>query len=1341
MKEQGSLRNNGFCRTLLTSGVLGNAAKALSIVLLAAAFVYAVPSASWGISGDNNSARVQCDDLLQRARQALSEGKLDVAEALIQNAESLDVKYDRLFPGDTPSRLRVELNKARQSNAQSQDPFAVRKSVPETPSTAPSVAPVSDAQAANTPMSPAALAKQYLLQGRKSLNQGNLAQAGAFCGEAMKLKVAYAPGEDTPEKLHKDIQTASNVMNGMAATKAPVNGPVASAAPTAPGVPASPVTAAVAPTAPANAASVAMTQQNAPENTPAKDVPVQVRRQSDKLLLDARLALATGDVAKAQSAVAQARGLNVPYGPKNDSPVKVSMDIQAYQNAANAMKQSQSENNRKEFARVLISQADTLYFLRQYNIAEELAVNAQRLNAQYTSYDRRPEDVLEKINTAREKMAKADMTNGVRQAAHNQKGPNNVNTAEYKPAQDNTYVRQVSAIQPGQPGAVNASEVSPGIAMQYFAQGEAALKAGNVAAARQAFTEAAKYKDQLDPLTQRRLNDQLTLLPNADAMTTAPIAPADQDLVGEVTAEQQALYGKVITELVEQEGKAKQLKNTQPQEAVKLLNESRENIEKSDLTDAYKTRLLARVDNLINEINAYAVQNGAVIATEERNREILAENNRQVQLKNEKEQKIAQLLDEYNELIRQQRFAEAEIKAKQAFEIDPNDRVCIQVMEIAKTQRRLAEGLRIRTQKEQGFLTSLQNVDESAIPFDDNNPMQFPNVKTWEELTKRRAQETDKGPYTERELQIISKLDTPVRLDFRQTPISTVLEELANLTGVNIHLDPNGLAAAGVSSDTPITIALKDDVSLKSALNLILRSHDLTYVVKDEVLQITSTSMGRGQVYTKSYSVADLVIPIPNFVPSANMGLAGAYSNALQALGYNGGSNLNNAIMAPATAVATRDAAKMDNPALMAQMDSGSSGSMSNPMVPSSGAQGSLGSGSGADFDSLIELITNTVNPDSWKDNGGEGTISPFETNLSLVVSQTQEVHDKIVELLEQLRRLQDLQVTIEVRFISLSDQFYERMGVDFNFNIKSDSDGIVEITSKNDPNTGEAIQSTSYKNSATVGLSAPGVLSANMDIPVTQNNYESVIPQFGGFTAGYGTSIGMAFLSDIEAYLFINAAQGDTRSNILQAPKVTLFNGQQAMVSDTQQSPFVISVTPVVGDFAAAQQPVICVLSEGTFLTVQAVVSNDRRFVRLTVVPFFSEIKEVNTFKFTGTESTTTDTSTEGDAEQPTTNKKSDSTSTTSSGTSVQLPTFAYQTVTTTVSVPDGGTVLLGGIKRLKEGRNEQGTPILNKIPYINRLFKNVAIGRETESLMMMVTPRIIIQEEEEERLGVVAQ
>jgi general secretion pathway protein D len=143
---------------------------------------------------------------------------------------------------------------------------------------------------------------------------------------------------------------------------------------------------------------------------------------------------------------------------------------------------------------------------------------------------------------------------------------------------------------------------------------------------------------------------------------------------------------------------------------------------------------------------------------------------------------------------------------------------------------------------------------------------------------------------------------------------------------------------------------------------------------------------------------------------------------------------------------------------------------------------------------------------------------------------------------------------------------------------------------------------------------------------------------------------------------------------------------------------------------------------------------------VRLTVLPVFSSIGDVQEFKFSGSTTTTTNTSesestggTGGDS-----SSSDDDRTTTSDGVTVQLPNFSFVSVVTTVSVPDGGTVLLGGIKRLSEGRNEFGVPILSKLPYINRLFKNVGIGRETQSLMMMVTPRIIIQEEEEERLGI---
>src|SRR5262249_48543362 len=157
---------------------------------------------------------------------------------------------------------------------------------------------------------------------------------------------------------------------------------------------------------------------------------------------------------------------------------------------------------------------------------------------------------------------------------------------------------------------------------------------------------------------------------------------------------------------------------------------------------------------------------------------------------------------------------------------------------------------------------------------------------------------------------------------------------------------------------------------------------------------------------------------------------------------------------------------------------------------------------------------------------------------------------------------------------------------------------------------------------------------------------------------------------------------------------------------------------------FTPNQQP----FPLGVSLQVQPVVSADRRFVRINLQPTLTNLASTNVplipvqipvpqlFEGPGS-------------------------GTTSLGQPVifqmffQQPTLTQISLNTTVTIPDGGTVLLGGLKTLSEGRNEAGPPILSKIPYVNRLFKNVAYGRESQSLLIMVTPRIIINEEEELR------
>ena len=945
--------------------------------------------------------------------------------------------------------------------------------------------------------------------------------------------------------------------------------------------------------------------------------------------------------------------------------------------------------------------------------------------------------------------------------------------ATYDPSNDPTHNMTASGQQPVYPTdprlAQNNTPPVPGgtsktSAMALFEQGEAALKAHDGPRAYDLFRQAATRMNELDPDTARRLQDHLQLL-SVPSRTKAlpgsmPLPPGPPvSLADETAARQQVLARQIAGDLAHKEVNAREMRKTNPKGSLALLEEARKTVEAAGLDNATRDQMLRRVDRAIAETKQFIEQNRPQIELAEKNRNIQQDVERQQRAKVEVGEKLALKIDEFNHLMDEQRYEEAQVVANQCAELDPKNPVVVQIQWQSKFVRRFQNYKAIQDGKEDGFVEALNEVDKSAIPFaGDKNPLVFPDAKAWNKLSASRQKLAggQKRQRSEREIDIEKKLRTPVSLQFTNAPLSKVLEHLAKLAEINYYLDPQGLLEEGATSDTPVNIELRSEIMLKSALNLILEPLHLSYVVKNEVLTITSEQMRDGQVYTHTYNVADLVVPIPNFVPTA-MGLQSAYQGAMANVNPwygGGGAPLGSSNTTPMSVVASHDgkgSSAMLNPSMLAQV---STGPHAGPAVgpkgqPATPGPGGLGGGAQADFDSLIDLIKSTVKPTTWDDVGGPGSIAPFETNLSLVVSQTQEVHEEIADLLEQLRRLQDLQVTIEVRFITLSDNFFERIGVSFDFNINSNILGKgLDFTASQggQANNQGPNDFTQGSRAAVVGMQTPTTFSSDLDVPFTQNSFGLAVPQFGGFDATAGASLGFAILSDIEAYFFINAAQGDRRSNVLQAPKVTLFNGQQATVTDQTQSPFVISVIPVVGDFAAAQQPVIVVLSEGTNMTVQAVVSNDKRFVRLTVVPFFSTITAVNTFQFTGSTTTTTDTTRSGiqpSATDPSKlwNQTGDNTTSTNSGTTVQLPSFSFVTVTTTVSVPDGGTVLLGGIKRLSEGRNEFGVPMLDKIPYLNRLFKNVGIGREAQSLMMMVTPRIIIQEEEEEKLGVQPQ
>ena len=95
-------------------------------------------------------------------------------------------------------------------------------------------------------------------------------------------------------------------------------------------------------------------------------------------------------------------------------------------------------------------------------------------------------------------------------------------------------------------------------------------------------------------------------------------------------------------------------------------------------------------------------------------------------------------------------------------------------------------------------------------------------------------------------------------MDFTETQLSDVVSYLKDYHHIEIQLDRKALEAASIGEETPVTRQL-DGVTLRSALHLTLAALDLTYVVEDEVLLITTPDVASRALVTKIYPVGDLL--------------------------------------------------------------------------------------------------------------------------------------------------------------------------------------------------------------------------------------------------------------------------------------------------------------------------------------------------------------------------------------------------------------------------------------------------------------------------------------------------
>jgi type IV pilus assembly protein PilQ len=72
-------------------------------------------------------------------------------------------------------------------------------------------------------------------------------------------------------------------------------------------------------------------------------------------------------------------------------------------------------------------------------------------------------------------------------------------------------------------------------------------------------------------------------------------------------------------------------------------------------------------------------------------------------------------------------------------------------------------------------------------------------------------------------------------------------------------------------------------------------------------------------------------------------------------------------------------------------------------------------------------------------------------------------------------------------------------------------------------------------------------------------------------------------------------------------------------------------------------------------------------------------------------------------------------------------IPALDTQSAQTKVLVPDGGTVVIGGIIVSTQNTNIQETPIVGSLPIIGNLFKRTTVTIQSQELLFFLTPRII--------------
>jgi tetratricopeptide (TPR) repeat protein len=337
--------------------------------------------------------------------------------------------------------------------------------------------------------------------------------------------------------------------------------------------------------------------------------------------------------------------------------------------------------------------------------------------------------------------------------------------------------------------------------------------------------------------------------------------------VGEFEAQRRVFAQMVQKQVQNTIVDARDLMRDNPEGAIQSLKLELQNVGRApELTPENRAQLADRLESAIREAQRVASLKDEM--DREQQAELAAA--REQRLLNDRlarnRERERQLMDRFTALMAEERFVEAQDVAAVVEEIDPEGVMPRVSMVKAQIQHNAHIQAVARAARWRGFIDALYQVELSAIPFPDEPPIVYPAAPVWEELTNRRKKfaSVDLSSAGGSEQRIGTALSGPLTaagLDFVETPLEEVVAFLQDEYDIPIVVDTPELDDVGIDPSEPISVNLRN-ITLRSALRLMLSRIDLTYVIQDEVLLITTPEKAETILIPKVYPVADLVLPI-----------------------------------------------------------------------------------------------------------------------------------------------------------------------------------------------------------------------------------------------------------------------------------------------------------------------------------------------------------------------------------------------------------------------------------------------------------------------------------------------